>query len=170
MTIMIHFHQSHYRDFKAFYLTYVTKHLAKEFPELVSYTRFNELMQRVLVPLCIYLRCHFGHSTGIAFIDSTKLEVCHNKRIKRNRVFKEFAKVGKSTMGWFYGFKLHIIVNELGEFLSVKVTPGNVDDRAPVRDMTRNIAGKLFGDKGYISAPLCEELLNRDLTANYLDS
>ena len=124
MTLVIWFHQSHFRDFKAFYINMLAFHRS-EFPHLVSYNRFVELQQSVLIPLCAYLHSRFGQVTGIAFIDSTKIEVCHKKRIKRNKVFSDAAKLGKSSMGWFYGFKLHLIVNEFGELLAVKLTEGN---------------------------------------------
>jgi hypothetical protein len=104
-----------------------------------------------------------GHNTGIAFVDSTKIVVCHNKRINSNKVFRELAARGKSTMGWFYGFKLHLIINEVGEILTAKVTPGNVDDRQPIPEMTESLTGKLFGDKGYISKKLTEKLLEGGL-------
>ena len=128
ITLMIHFHQSHYRNFKAYYLGYVCKHLISDFPHLLSYSRFVELIPSVVIPLAAYLKKHYGNCRGIAYIDSTKLPVCHHKRMSRNSVFKGLAAIGKSTMGWFYGFKLHLIVNERGEFLSVKLTEGNVDD------------------------------------------
>jgi len=163
ITLMIHFHQSHYRNFKAYYLEYVCKHLSNDFPHLLSYSRFVELMPSVVVPLAAYLKKHYGNCSGISYIDSTKLPVCHNKRINRHRVFKGLAAIGKSTMGWFYGFKLHLIVNERGELLSVKLTEGNVDDRKPLPDMCQSIMGKLFGDKGYISQSLHDELLENNL-------
>ncbi len=163
MTIVIHFHQQGYRDFKSFYQKHVRKHLRHEFPELVSYSRFVELMPRLLLVLCAYLQNRFGSCTGIAFVDSTPLAVCHNRRIERHRVFKNLAARGKSTMGWFYGFKLHLIVNELGELLAVHLTPGNIDDRNPLAAMSENVFGKLFGDKGYLSQPLFERLFERGL-------
>lgn len=101
--------------------------------------------------------------TGIAFIDSTSIKVCHNKRISRNRVFKGTAKRGKTTAGWFYGFKLHLIINDRGEILAFQLTPGNVSDVSMVETLSRGILGKLFGDKGYISSTLAESLLKRDL-------
>jgi transposase len=61
-------------------------------------------------------------------------------------------------MGWFFGFKLHIIVNEIGELLAFKITKGNVDDRSPVKSLCKKIKGKLFGDKGYLSTKLFKEL------------
>ena len=160
MTILIHFHQSHYRDFKAYYNDYVLDRLHSEFPGLVSYTRFVEFIPSVLMPLCVYLRqCGFGTCTGISFIDSTSLKVCRNQRIHSHKVFKGLAERGKTSTGWFFGFKLHLIFNDRGELLNLMLTPGNVDDRNPVPKMARRLFGKLFGDKGYLSQKLFEELL-----------
>jgi hypothetical protein len=163
MTILIHFHQSHYRDFKAYYTQQVCKHMRSEFPGLVSYTRIVELMPSALPALYFYLYGRFGQTTGVAFIDSTPLPVCHNKRIGRHRVFADVAARGKSSMGWFYGFKLHLIVNDQGELLAFQLTPGNVDDRKPVPQMSNNLWGKLVGDRGYLSQPLFEQLFERGL-------
>jgi hypothetical protein len=163
MTILIHFHQSQYRHFKAYYLGHVAPRLKEEFPNLVSYTRFVELMPRVLLPLLFYFLTCRGQCTGISFVDSTVLEVCHTKRISRHQVFVDLAARSKSSMGWFYGFKLHLIVNDQGELLTFFLTPGNVDDRAPVPDMTRDLFGLLFGDKGYISQQLFAELYEQGL-------
>ena len=163
MTILIHFHQSHYRDFKAYYRQHVCEHMRSEFPTLVSYTRFVELMPSALPAMCLYLRVRFGQGTGVAFIDSTPLSVCHNRRIGRHRVFAEVAARGKSSMGWFYGFKLHLIVNDRGELLAVQLTPGNIDDRKPVPQMSKKLWGKLVGDRVYLSQALFEQLFARGL-------
>ena len=163
MTILIHFHRSHYRSFKAYYTQHVCQHMRSEFPALVSYTRFVELMPSALPAMCLYLRVRFGQKTGVAFIDSTPLSVCHNRRIVRHRVFAEMAKRGKSSMGWFYGFKLHLIVNDRGELLAVQLTPGNIDDRKPVPQMTKKLWGELVGDRGYLSQALFEQLFARGL-------
>lgn len=163
MTIIIHFHQSHYRDFKTYYSEYVCVHLHDEFPHLVSYNRFVELMPRTLLPLCCYLHFRKGEVTGISFIDSTRLVVCGNKRINRNQVFEDVAELGKSSMGWFFGFKLHLAVNDQGELVAFCLTPGNVDDRQPVPEMVQGFFGKLFGDKGYISQALFELLFEAGL-------
>lgn len=157
MTILIAFHGSNFRTFKHFYLMLLQRHRA-EFPKLVSYSRFVEFIPSVLALLCAFFKSSRGENTGIAFVDSTALAVCKNKRIDRHRVFRGLAKRGKTSMGWFYGFKLHLIINECGELLAVQLTAGNVDDRAPVRGLAREIRGKLFGDKGYISAELFAEL------------
>lgn len=160
MTILIHFHQSHYRHFKAYYCEHVLKHLRAEFPNLVSYQRFVEFTPSALIPLCVYLRqCCFGPCTGISFIDSTPLKVCHNRRISQHKVFAGLAERGKTSTGWFFGFKLHLVFSDRGDLLNLALTPGNVDDRKPIPMLVRKLFGKLFGDKGYLSLPLFEELL-----------
>lgn len=146
---------------KHFYLFYVQRHMQGEFPRTVSYNRFVELSQSVLLPMSVFLKtCCLGRCTGISFVDSTPIRVCHNKRIKRNKVFKGVAQVGKSTMGWFYGFKLHVVINDKGEILNFAITQANVDDREPLRSeaFLRAVFGKLFADKGYISHKLTEIL------------
>ncbi len=163
MTIVVHFHQSSYRTFKDYYTKYVCKYLTNYFPSLVSYNRMVELMPNVLTACLYYLKSRQGKSTGISFVDSTAIPVCHPKRITRNKVFKETGKLGKSSMGWFYGFKLHLIINDSGEILSCHITPGNVDDRKHMPSMTQGISGKMFGDKGYIKKELFEQLLSRGL-------
>ncbi len=159
MTIVILFQQSNYRTFKAFYTQYVQAHLRAEFPQLVSYNRFIELLPRVLLPLAVYLSTQYGSCTGISFIDSTALAVCHPARIHQHRVFRADARRGKTSVGWFYGFKLHLVVNDRGELLAYCLTPGTIDDRQPVARLARRLFGKLFGDKGYISHALAEQLL-----------
>jgi hypothetical protein len=163
MTIVIYFHMSRYRDFKTYYTQYVLKHLRSDFPHLVSYTRFVELMPQTLWPLCLYLKTRLGPVTGISFIDATALPVCHNRRIQRHRMFDGLAARGKTSMGWFFGFKLHLVVNDCGELLAFYLTPGNVDDRQPVPHLAKSLFGKLFGDKGYISQPLADQLLEQDV-------
>lgn len=163
MTIIIYFHISRYRDFKTYYTRYVMKHLRSEFPNLVSYNRFVELMPLTLLPLCLYLDTCMGEVTGISFIDATSLPVCHNRRIERHKVFAGLAARGKTSMGWFYGFKLHLVINERGELLAFYLSAGNMDDRVPVPKLAKGLFGKLFGDKGYISQALFDDLLERDV-------
>ena len=160
MTILIHFHQSHYRNFKAYYCEHVLPHLRAEFPGLVSYTRFVDFMPSALIPLCAYFQqtCR-GDCSGVSFIDSTSLDVCLNQRIASHKVFAGLAARGKTSAGWFFGFKLHLVINDRGELLNVLLTPGNVDDRRPVPHLVRQLFGKVFGDKGYISKDLYEQLL-----------
>ena len=161
ITIMILFHLGQFRNMKYFYQGYIVKHLASHFPNTVSYNRFVELMKQSVLPMTILLKTYcFGESTGISFIDSTPLRVCKNKRIKRNKVFSGLATTGKSTMGWFYGFKLHLVVNDKGEILNFVITQANVDDRNPLKDKAfiKTIKGKLYADKGYVSQKLTELL------------
>jgi hypothetical protein len=121
-------------------------------------------MKNVFVPLFAYVLSLAGTMTGIAFVDSTSIAVCKNKRISRNRVFKKVAQIGKkTTSGWFYGFKLHLIINDKGEILSFQITPGNVSDVSVVESLSKRLLGKLFGDKGYISSHVFNRLLNRGL-------
>jgi hypothetical protein len=159
MTIIIYFHQSHYRDFKSYYIEYVCQQLRSDFPNLVTYERFVALMPRALGPLSAYLKSLYGKCSGISFIDSTILAVCDNHRIHNNKVFEDVAKRGKGSLGWFYGLKLHLVVNDRGEILSCQVTAGNVDDRKPVLKLCKVLFGKLIADRGYISQTLLEQLL-----------
>lgn len=161
ITLMVLFHQGGYRNMKHFYLCYVGKHLSDLFPDLVSYNRFVELMQQAALPMTLFLKTQcLGEPTGIAFIDSTPIRVCNNKRIKRNKVFKGIATTGKSTMGYFHGFKLHLVVNDKGELLSLMITQAHVDDREPLKNQgfIKTLKGKLFADKGYISQALTQVL------------
>lgn len=162
MTILIYFHQSNYRCFKHYYLLKI-RELHTAFPKLVSYARFVRLMPNALIPLCVYLMGRRGQQTGISFVDATSIVVCHNRRIHSHKVFKSIAKRGKTSTGWFYGFKLHLIINDRGELLAFQITPANTDDRQPVRKMAQGLTGKLFGDKGYISKALFETLMAQGL-------
>lgn len=161
ITILIAFHLGGYRNLKHFYINYVQKHLTNEFPKTVSYNRFTELQKKTLVPMVLFLKMmRLGANTGISFVDSTPIRVCKNKRIFNHKVFAGIAQRGKSTMGYFFGFKLHIIVNDMGEIINFVITPGNIDDREPLKDsdFLKNVSGKLFGDKGYLSQKLFEML------------
>lgn len=154
MTILVLFHKSGYRNLKQFYLEFVCFHLRSEFPRLVSYNRFVEFQTEALMPLAAYLQTKRGACTGISFVDSTALAVCENLRIPQHRQFVDLAQRGKTSVGWFYGFKLHVVVSECGDLLAWFITPGNTDDRKPVPQLARKLWGKLFGDKGYVSEPL----------------
>lgn len=163
MTLLVAFHCSHYRTFKHYYLAHVEPHLRPYCPTLVSYPRFVELLPRSLVPLCCYLHTRKGRCTGIAFIDSTPLAVCHNRRLQAHRVFAGWATRGKTSRGWFYGFKLPLVVNDAGARLAFCLTPGHIDARRPVPKLTTKLWGQLFGDRGYISQALHDLLLAQGL-------
>ena len=159
MTLLIAFHQSGYRTFKHFYQRHVCVYWCAEFPRLVSYSRFVGLKKEVLMLLTLYLHAHLGECSGISFVDSTRLRVCDNKRISSHRVFAAHAGRSKTSMGWFYGFKLHLLINDKGDLLGFEVTPGNTDDRHPLWEVSGDrFFGNLYGDKGYISKDLREAL------------
>lgn len=161
ITIVVMFHHSHYRTFKDYYNRLVRREWKKYFPNILSYSRFIHLMKTCMLPLFIFSQSCLEEGSGIAFIDSTILTVCHAKRIHSHRVFKNMARRGKSSTGWFYGFKLHLIINEMGAIVAYMITPGNIDDRNPVSWLAKDILGKLFGDKGYISQDLFTKLYEK---------
>lgn len=166
ITITILFQLSGFRTFKHFYIYYLQKHMQDDFPNTVSYNRFTELMQQCLMPMTLFLKtCCLGDCTGISFVDSTPVRVCKPKRIKNNKVFKGIATTGKSTMGWFHGFKLHIVINDKGEILNFTITQANVDDRTPLKKKSflNKIYGKLYADKGYIGKDLMQLLFTDGL-------
>jgi transposase len=158
MTLIVLFHQLRFRQFKAFYLTYATRFLKAEFPGLPSYQRCVELMPRCAVALSGLFELLKGTCSGISIADSTPIAVCDNLRIGRHRTFRGQAERGKSSTGWFFGFKLHAVINHLGELLSIKLTSGNVDDRKPLPGLCETLFGKLYADKGYLSKALTESL------------
>lgn len=137
MTIMIHFHQASYRTFKTYYTDYAQVHLQGEFLHPVSYNRFIQLLPRVVLGLWAYAQSRCGRCTGIAFVDSTPLRVCTNRRITRHTVFKGLAARGQCSLGLFYGFRLHLIVSKVGEVLAFTLMPRNIDDRRPVPQLVQ---------------------------------
>ena len=143
---------------KHFYLKHVCVYWRAEFPHLVSYTRFVQLKKEVLTLLRLYLATTLGDCSGVSFVDSTRVRVCDNRRISSHRVFADVAECSKTSMGWFYGFKLHLVINDKGEVLDVALTPGNTDDRKPLRKFTERLHGSLYADRGYISKDLREAL------------
>ncbi len=162
LTIVILYHSSGFKNFKYFYKSFILSR-SDLFPNALSYNRFIELMPRLVTPLVMLIHFLKGEENGVYFIDSTKLQICHNKRTSSNKVFNGLAKMGKSSYGWFMGFKLHIVINNKGEIIAVKITKGNVDDRSPVEEITEGLVGKIFGDKGYISKNIWHKLWNRSL-------
>jgi len=153
MTISIFYPYSKYIDFKSYYEMHVLVYLKNEFKNLPSYTRFLELKEKAIVPLIIFSRLKsMNNCTGIAYIDSFPLNVSHPKRISSHKTFKGVAERGKTSTGWFYGFKLHLTINQFGDIISFAITPGNVSDNNEtlIKRLTKRIHGKIFGDKGYL--------------------
>lgn len=153
MTINVYYHLSGYKTFKDFYEKHVLVYMRNDFHHLVSYNRFLELKQKALLPIMIFFQLNgLKKCTGKSFIDSFALKVCHNRRIHSHRTFKKYAARGKTSVGWFYGFKLHLVINDLGEIIAFHITPGNVADNNEkvILTLTKDLWGKLAGDKGYI--------------------
>jgi hypothetical protein len=150
-------------SFTAYYTQHVEKHLRGEFPKLVCCARFVQLMPRVFPLLCAYLFSLFGRCTGISFIDSTFIAVCDNRRIGQHKVFEGLAARGRGLMGWCFGFKLHLVVNDCGELLACCLTPANRRDVKLLPQLSQRLFGKLFGDKGYLSQAMLEQLLQHRL-------
>ena len=168
MTLLIAFHQSGYRTLKHFYEKHVCVYWRGEFPHLVSYSRFVRLQAEVLTVWVSYLSATLGDCSGLSFVDSTRLRVCDNKRISSHRVFAAEAERSKTSMGWFYGFKLHLSITEKGDLLDVALTPGNTDDRRPLRKFAERLHGSLYADRGnHISKDLREELRKQGVNLVY---
>jgi len=163
MTILLLFQRSNYRTFKHFYLKYVVLHLKSLFPALVGYSRFVQMISEAFFPMFCFVNEHQGIPQGIYFVDSTCLTVCHVKRAISHRTFKKEAKWGKTSVGWFFGFKLHLVINHQAEIVAFRLTAGNVDDRNPVPEMLRNKIGKAYGDKGYVGEKLCKKLMKNGI-------
>lgn len=153
MTICIYYHKSGYKTFKDFYEKFVLNHMRADFRNLVSYNRFLELRKKALASLIIFLQLNaIRPCTGVSFIDSFPLKACHIKRASAHKTFKGLAQKGKTSVGWFYGFKLHVVINHLGEIVSFCITPGSTSDNNEnvLIKLTKKLLGKLFGDKGYL--------------------
>jgi hypothetical protein len=164
ITLLLMLHSSGYKYLKNFYNGPLGELLRRSyFQDMPCYERFIEVQKRVFAPLMFFVLSRMGKKTGVYYIDSTALPVCHNRRIQRHKTFASYARRGKTTMGWFFGFKLHLVFNELNEIVALTLTTGNVSDTAPVPRLTKDLVGKLFGDKGYIGKKLAEELLRRGL-------
>ena len=159
MTIIIYYHYSGMRCFKWYYNLVIKKILKTYFPDAFSYSRFVQLMHELNLYLAFFMTaCRLSLPTNGNYIDSKKLVVSHNRRIKSHQVHKGIANRGKSSTGWFFvpiaiGIKLHLVINHLGEIVLFKLTPGNIADNN--HELLESIAEKLqcflFGDRGYIS-------------------
>ena len=163
MTILVMFQMVGFRNFKTFYLDFLQAHFSHYFPELPSYQRFIELIPRALFPLTVFAYHHGGDRRGIYYIDSSCLPVCHLRRQKRHKTFKKSAQFGKTSVGWFYGLKLHIVINDKGQLIAFCLSKGNCSDSKTAPNLLLNLEGLAFGDKGYIGKNMYENLLKKGL-------
>lgn len=154
-TILVGYHLSGYKCFEYYYKNKILKELSEYFPEAPTYECFLSYIPRAgdVIYLWLLYSCSTSKRTGLYFVDSKKIEVCHLKRQHSNKVFQGYANKGKSSMGWFYGLKLHLVINNLGEVISFGLTSGNVADNN--QELLRKLLGQLdgccVGDKGYLS-------------------
>ena len=162
MTIILYFYLSPCRDFKNYYLYFLQSKYKSHF-QFVSYSRIVQLWSSLIIPITILLQQLTGEESGIYFIDSTKLQICHNKRTNSNRVFGRLAKIGKSSYGWFMGYKLHLLINHKGSIMAIKITKGNKSDVSCVSQLVKGLTGSTYGDKGYISKNLAEDLKSKGM-------
>lgn len=163
LTILIAYHQSGMACFKYFYLN-LCSHYRHLFPRLVHYARFIKLIKQAFPALVCLLKSIVGEITEYLFVDSTPMAVCHNLRERRHKLFKGLAAKGKTSTGWFFGLKIHLIFNTHGEIVRLAITPGNVNDKTPVVEMVKGITAKLIGDKGYLSQKLFQQLFESGVT------
>jgi hypothetical protein len=161
--IMVLFHLSPYKNFKTFYLYGIGCQHRACLRDLPHYDRFVSLMPRLFVPLMVLLHSLSGEESGVDFADSSKLAVCHNCRIGRHRVFDGLAARGKTSTGWFFGLKLHFVINHKGQIMALKITPGNTADSTVLDEISQHLKGKLYADKGYISREVFTKLWQRGL-------
>lgn len=163
MTILVMFQMSKFRDFKTFYNGFLGVYHKNYFPKMPSYARFIAIMNRAIFPLTIFAQVNGGKRTGIYYIDSSCLPVCHLKRSKRHKTFDVIAEYGRTSVGWFFGLKLHLVTNDRGELLAFKITKGNRSDSSEASSLLKSLDCLAFGDKGYIGKKLFEELLSNGL-------
>jgi hypothetical protein len=163
MTIQVLFQMIGYRNFKTFYTGFLQEYWKKYFPNTPSYQRFVELSSRAIFPLTLFTQLKAGKKTGLYYIDGSCLPVCHIPRSKQNKVFKEIAEYGKTSVGWFFGLKIHLVINNLGELIAFKITKGNVHDGTQAKSLLASLQGLAFGDKGYIGKKIFDELLKNGL-------
>lgn len=162
LTIVLYFYLSPCKDFKNYYLYFLPAKYPSYF-KLLSYPRIIQLWPSLILPLVVLMHQLKGDQQGIYFIDSTKLQICHNKRTSSNRVFGKKAKIGKSSYGWFMGYKLHLIINTSGKIMAIKITNGNASDLSCASSLAKGLEGRLYGDKGYISKDLFRDLYSSGL-------
>lgn len=162
LAIIILFHDSGHKHFRVFYEMVVMRHLGR-YVRRVSYSWFIRLRNRYMIDLLFFLVMKQVRNRACYYIDSTAIKVCHNRRIAKHKTFQGLAERGKTSMGWFFGFKVHLLINEQGELVKFMISKGNVDDREGLK-MAETLNGILCGDKGYISAKWLDYLKEKGVS------
>jgi hypothetical protein len=163
LTILVYYHFSRFDCIKHYYLIKLLGGYKKDFPKLPSYNRFVERIKEVAWLAALYLQYKQVQFSGNGYIDSTPLKVCNKKRTHSHKVFKFVATLGKSSMGWFYGFKLHVICDFMGNIIKCRITHGATNDLKAGKEMMKDLVGKIFADKGYIGKKEFLALLEKGL-------
>lgn len=163
MTILVMFQMAKFRNFKTFYEGFLKMYWRHYFPYMPSYARFIVLMKRAIFPMTLFTHLKGGRKSGIYYIDSSCLPVCHLKRSKRHKTFDGVAQYGHTSVSWFFGLKLHLVMNNDGELIAFKITQGNRNDSKQAKSLLKSLQGLAFGDKGYICKKLFDELLSQGL-------
>ena len=163
MTILVMFHRVRFRNFKPFYCGFLARYWRSYFPNLPSYARFITLMKRAIFPLTVFAQINSGKRTGIYYIDSSCLPVCHLKRSKRHKVFDSIAQYGRTSVSWFFGLKVHLVTNDRGELMAFRITKGHRHDSKEAKSLLSALTGLAFGDKGYIGKTLFDERFSQGL-------
>jgi len=162
LTIIVYFHSSGFKTFKHYY-KFLERYHMKEFPHLISYNRFVEIKHNYTLELFILSQTISAQCDGLSYIDSTHLPVCHIKREYTHKIFEGVAAKSKSTMGWYFGFKLHVISNQYGHPISYELTRSTVDDRQVPDSLFDKIFGELYGDKGYLGKPFMDRMSEKSI-------
>ncbi len=153
-------HHPGYKNFQYYFQRLVEPGMKTYFPRLISYQRFIHLIPRQIPLLHVVSKCLclFNKRTGCYFADSKKLPVSYNRRIHSHRVFANIARRGISSNGWYYGLKLHLVINEMEQVMTYLITPASVSDNneTVLRRLLKGLRGKCYEDKGYLSKLFAE--------------
>jgi len=163
ISIMIFYQFSPYKNFKLYYQHFILS--STLFKDPPCYDRFIQIVPSLFLPIVMILHYMSGRKTGTYYADSTHFAVCKNIRITSNKTFKGLAERGHSSIDWFYGFKLHMIINDKSEIVAIQITKGNVGDRKAFEEMViqKELKGKCYSDRSYISKELFDRLYRRGL-------
>lgn len=163
ISIIIFYHFSQFKHLKIYYHYFVLK--GGWFKNPPCYDRFIQIIPSLFLPIILMMHYLSGRKTGIYYVDATHFSVCKNIRIGSHKTFAGLAARGHSSIEWFYGFKLHMIINDKSEIVALKITQGNTDDRKAFEEMviSKGLKGKVYADKGYMSKDLFIRLFRKGL-------